>query len=234
MHSSLFAGVNRLNAMHRLQTLNRLVEIDRGRQINGGKGAKGPVVHHIGIGDGQYHPRHGSAQPSVKPILQINDLRQTIHAHFGIHAVVSGQGNDATHVFELLQITVHHGVEGIGPRSARCKFMLDVVGGGQIHHIRPLVLHQPHTSGKHKFRQVSAVNTGQGLAHFGQDLVYAVFSQGGLVRFFGGKANALHLMAQQLAQLVLGRDHRHLLPCVGQGGQNGGGAQPFGVIHHDL
>src|SRR2546430_17618079 len=64
--------------------------------------------------------------------------------------------------------------------------------------------------------------------------VDAVFFERGLIGLFRGEADAAQLMAQELAQLVFGGNHRHLATRVGERGQERWGAQPLRAIHLDL
>ena len=54
---------------------------------------------------------------------------------FRLHAVISCQDHGGTHGIELAEITVNHGVEILGALFMGGKFMLDIIGGRQIHHI---------------------------------------------------------------------------------------------------
>ena len=198
---------NQFHALHGLQFGAGGVGIATIGQIHGGKGAQRPVVHHVGVGNGQDHaglstgrflPGLG-AQPAVKPVLQVDHLRRAVHGHFGVHAMVGGNGNHAAQLLQLRQVAVHHGVKTVGPRSARRVFVLHVVGGAEVHQVRAAGFHQRHTGGKYKLGQVGAVDTGQGLAYQTQHFVDAIHSQRHLVGLFGRKTDAFHLVAQQCA-----------------------------------
>ena len=142
------------------------------------------MVNDIRVRDGQDHARLPNAQPGIEPVLQVDDLRLSIHANLGIHAMVGCQGNHTAHVVQLLHVAVHHGVKAVGALRPRRVFVLDVIRGGEIHHIGLLVSHEPDTGGKHKFRQIRAVHTGQGLAHLAQHPLDAVLGKRGFIGFF--------------------------------------------------
>jgi hypothetical protein len=99
----------------------------------------------------------------------------------------AGQGDHTTQRFKLRQIAVHHGVEIIGARRSGGMLVLDVIRGGQVHHIRAHFLHQFDAGGKDELRQVGAVDAGQGLADQREHVADAVLAKGGLIGLFGGK-----------------------------------------------
>ncbi len=112
--------------------------------------------------------------------------------------------------------------------------VLHVVGSGQVHDVRSACLHQLHARGKHELRQLGAVDARHGHADQLQYAADAVFGELGMIGLLCGEADAAQLVAEELAQLVFGRNHRHLAARVGQHRQQGRGAQPLRVIHHDL
>ncbi|MNS94764.1 hypothetical protein D3C72_1289910 [compost metagenome] len=112
--------------------------------------------------------------------------------------------------------------------------VLDVVGGGQVHQVRPLGFEQRHAGGEHELRQVRAVDRRQRHADAGQHVVDAVFFKARLVGLLRGEADALQAVAEQRAQLVLGRHHGDLRAGLGRGGQHRGRAQVAGVVHQHL
>ena len=228
------ARQHQLDAQRRLQAGAGGIGVGTGGQVDRGERAQSAVVHHIGVGDGQDDSGGGGTQPGVEPVLQVDHIRLAVHAHLGVHAVVSGEGDHAAHCVKLSQVAVHHGVEGVGAGGAGRVLVLDVVGGGQVHHIGAALLHQLDAGGKDKLGQVGAVDAGQGLAHQRQHVVDTVVFDRGLVGFFGREADASHLVPEQGAQFVLGCHHRQRQAGIGQCRQQGGRAQPFGVIHHDL
>ena len=202
-----------------------------GFQIHRGVGPQRAVVHHIGVGNGQQHAGAFMAQSLVQRILQECHLRAAQRIGLGVHAVVGGDTDHRTHGVQLAQVAIHHGVEGIGIGRARRVLVLHIVGGGQIHQIRPLAAHQHHASGKHEFRQVGAIDRRQRQAHLRQHIGDAVRFQAGLVCMLCRKADAFELVAQQGAQLVLGGYHGHFQALPGHGGQHRGGAQIAGIVH---
>ena len=199
------------------------------------------MVHHVGVGDGQYHTGvvaarwlSGRSEPAIEPVLQIDHIRRAVHRHLGIHSMVCRERYHAAQRFQLAQVAVHHGVEVVRAARAGRELVLDVVGGGEVHYIGPVLVHQLHAGRENKLGQVRAVDAGHGFADQAEHIGDAIDLLRNLVRLFGREADAAHLVAQQRPQFVLGRDHGDRLAGVGQRGQKGRRAQPFGVVHHHL
>ena len=92
---------------------------------------------------------------------------------------------------ELGHVAVHHGVEVVGDRRAGRVLVLDVVGGREIHDLRPVALHQLDAGGEHELRQAGAVDVRHVHADQGVDVLDAVLGQGRLVGFLRGEAAGL-------------------------------------------
>jgi len=112
--------------------------------------------------------------------------------------------------------------------------VLDVVRGAQVHHVRATGLHELHAGGEDELRQARAVDVRHAHAHQVQHASDAVVGLGHGIGLFGGKTDALHALAQQAAQLVLGRHHGAALTRAGQRREDGGCAQPLRIVHHHL
>jgi hypothetical protein len=89
--------------------------------------------------------------------------------------------------------------------------VLQVVGKGQVHQVRPLAFENLDPSREHELAQVRAVDIGQRHADEFEYALDAVLGQRRLIRPLGGEANAvLHSVTEKLSQLVLGGDHCNL------------------------
>ncbi len=143
------------------------------------------MVHHVRIGDRQNHPRLCGSQPCIERVLQINHVGPAIRAVFGVHAMIGGEDDRGPQFVEPREIPVHHRVEIVGQRRAGRGLVLDVIGGGQVHEIRPLPLHQLHARDEDEFRKRRAVHGGQRHADAVEHIVDAVFGQCHLIGLFG-------------------------------------------------
>ena len=113
-------------------------------------------MHDIGVGDRQNHPRLMLPEPHIERVLQVNHVRLARRAMFGIHAVIGGEHDRRSQSVEPREMAVDHRVEIIRHRRARRGLVLDVVGGREVHQIRPLALHQLDPRDEDEFRQLRA------------------------------------------------------------------------------
>ncbi len=170
-------------------------------------------------------------------ILQIDHVGLAVRQMLVVHAVIGGQHQHAALLVERADIAVHHGVESIRHRRAGRGLVLHVIGGGEIHQVRPLAHDDGNPRRHDEFRQFRGIDVGHlhadALRHVGD----AVVLQRRLVGFLRGKgdgAAARHVepVAQQRAQLVLGGHHRDLGAGVVKRLHDGRRAQEAGVVHH--
>ena len=152
------------------------------RQIDRGEGAERAVMHDIGIGDRQDHPRLAGADPAVEHVLQIDHVRRAVGLVLVVHAVIGGEDDGRALGIQLRQVAVHHAIEAVGVGRAGRRLVLHIVGGREIHDVRPAFLQQLHARGEHELAEVRAVDRGQRPADIGQRIVDAVLGHRGLVR----------------------------------------------------
>ena len=203
------ARAHALDAAQRGDARRQRRRIDVVRQVDGGERAERAVVDDVGVGDRQDHPGAAGAEPGVEQVLEVEHVGGAVHAGLGVHAVVGGEGDDAAEGVELAEVAVHHPVEGVGALGAGRVLVLHVVGGREVHHVGPaLVRHQLDAGGEHELRQGGAVDRGHRHADPLDHLVDAVLVLGRLVGLLGREADALHAVAEELPQLVLGGDRR--------------------------
>ena len=69
--------------------------------------------------------------------------------------MIGGQHDCGAHRVKLAEITVNHGMKGQRALFFRGEFMLDVIGGRKIHHIRLPFLQDLHASGEDELGQIS-------------------------------------------------------------------------------
>ena len=113
-------------------------------------------------------------------------------------------------------------------------FVLHVVGGGEVHDIGSARAHQLDPGDEHELRELGAVDTRHRQTHELEYPVDTVLIERRLVSLLRGEAHPAQPVTQELAQFVLRRYHRHLAAGVGERGEEGGGAQPLRIVHHDL
>ena len=208
---SLGAGQHRLDAAQAGDARNQCRHVDIAGQVDGGVGAQGAVVHDVRIGDRQDDARAGGAQPPIQHVLQVDHVRARIEPGLGVHAVIGGERDGAAQGIELAQVAVHHAVEGIGLLGARGVLVLHVVGGREVHDILGLRLHEP--ARRRRTRTPTAPRCRRPAPACPTSCTHAldaVLGKAHLVGLLGGEADALELVAEELAQLVLGGDDRDL------------------------
>jgi hypothetical protein len=233
-NGGLRTGQHRLDpGQRRNARSHRVRRLGRG-QIDQREGPEGAMVYDIRIGDGQDDAGPGCTQPRIEVVLQVDHVGPAVRAVLGVHAVIGGEHDGGAQGIEPRQIAVHHGVEIIRRRRARRGLVLDIVGGGQIHQIRPLLLHEFDPGEEHEFRQLRTVHGGNRHADALHHVFDAIVGQRDLVGLFGREADALHLVTEQPAQLVLRRDHRHFRAGTGKGRENRTRAQIARIVHHDF
>ena len=116
----------------------------------------------------------------------------------GIHAVVGGHGDDATHFIELCEVAIHHFVESVGLRGSGCVLVLNIVGGRKIHDVGAIPFHDLDTGGEYKLGQVGRVNLWQRQADKIEDSFDAMFRQRDPVGGFGRKADCRAVTKSQI------------------------------------
>ena len=124
-------------------------------KIGGGKGSQRAMMNNIGVGDRQNDTRRRCAKPVIKKVLDIDHGRIAFIVMFRLHAVIRCQDDGRTKVVKLAKIAIDHGMEIQRPLFLRREFVLDVIGGRQIHHIGPPFGQQFHAGGKDEFGQLA-------------------------------------------------------------------------------
>mmetsp|Transcript_5274 Transcript_5274/g.19787 ORF Transcript_5274/g.19787 Transcript_5274/m.19787 type:complete len:465 (+) Transcript_5274:979-2373(+) len=232
----LEAGGGLLLRQHQLDTgqfAHRRHRVGGAVGVDGREGAQRAMVDDIGVGDGQDDAGRALAQRGVQRRLQIGDAGFAGGIGLGVHAVVGGQRKARAEGVELAEVAVQHRVEGIGARRARRAFVLDVVGGGQIDHVRLAGPQQGHAGSEHELAQRGAVDAGQRQADEAEGVVEAAVGPRGLVGLLGREADAAaQAVAEQAAQLVLGGDDRDAQARIRERCQQRGRAQVFRLVHH--
>jgi hypothetical protein len=111
-------------------------------------------MHHVGVRDRQDHARDALAEPLVGQILQVDHVRFAVFQMLVVHAVVGGEHQHGAGRIELADVAVHHGVERVRHLGARRGLVLHVVGGREIHQVRPLALEDRDAGRHHEFGEI--------------------------------------------------------------------------------
>ena len=155
-----------------------------------------------------------------------------------LHAVVGDDDDDGAAGVEFAQILVHHGVEAVGAFRARRIFVLHVVGGGEIHEVRLHAGEQLDARGEDEFRELRRIDVRHAHAGEAAGIRDAVVLHVHLVGLLGGEGDRRAVedeaLAEEQAELVLGRHHGDLGTRLLEGFEDGGGAEPLGIVHHRL
>src|SRR5690606_1805297 len=227
-----------LDAGQRGQPLGGLAGPVRGAvlQVHGGERAEGAVVRGVGVGGGQHHPGGARAVPVVQQALRVDHVGFAVGVGLAVHAVVGGDHQHRAQFVDPPEVAVQHGVEVVGDRGAGGVLVLDVVGQRDVGEVGAVALQDLGAGGHRELAQPGAVHLGQVHADQVQDVLDAVVGEGGGVGLLRGEAHAAAAQApaEQAAQLVLGGDHRDRAAGLGEGGEQGGGAQQPRVVHHHL
>ncbi len=153
-----------------------------------------------------------------------------------LHAVVGDDDDDGAAGIELAQILVHHRVEAVGALRARRILVLHVVGGGEIHEVGLHAVKQLDARREDEFRKLRRIDVRHAHADEGADICDAVVGQVHLVGLLGreGHRRAVEdeALAEQQAQLVLGRHHGDPRARLLEGLEDGRRAQPLRIVHH--
>ena len=150
-------------------------------QVDRRVGAQGAVMHDVGIGDRQDHARGAWREQCVEFVLQVDDVGLARGVVLGVHAMVGSQHDGRAERIEFGPVLVHHRVECIGAVAAGGELVLNVIGGRQVHQVRPHSLHQPDAGGENEFRQLGAVYRRHRHADHAEHVVDAVLGAADLV-----------------------------------------------------
>ncbi len=166
---------------------------------------------HERVGDRTDHPHRAGAKPVVEHVLQKDDMRAAVGKRLVVHPVVGGDPDDAAKFDEARDAPVELLVKRQRLRLVGGVAVLHVVGQRQIEEFGAAVLDQPDPGIEHEERQIGGVHVGLFPSDQRLDLAYPVLVDGAAVGEFRRKADALHVVAQHPAQLVLGGDrcNRH-------------------------
>ena len=195
------------------------------------------MMHDIGIGNRQDHPRGGLAEPFVQKVLNIDDDRVAGIVMFRLHTVVGRQHDGCTHAVEFAQIAVDHGVEAKRAILVGCEFVLDIVSGRQIQHIRIPFFQDFHAGGENKLRQFCGIDFRHRSAEPCAGILDAVFRLCRLIGALGRKTDGAVLVegqagSQKGAQLVLGGHERDPRPGGVIMREDGRRAKKAHIVHH--
>ena len=234
---SLVTADHQHDAVDGVQPGHDFADIASLRKIGGGERPQRAMMHDIGVGDRQDHPRGGLAEPFVQKVLNIDDGRVAGGVMFRLHAVVSRQHDGGSHLVELAEIPVDHGVEAERAVLVGRELVLDIVGGRQIQHIRVPFFQDLHTGGEDELRQLRGIDFRHRSAEPCAGILDAVFRLCRLIGALGRKTDGAVLVegqagSQKGAQLVLGGHERDPRPGGVIMREDGRRAKKAHIVHH--
>ena len=189
-----------------------------------------------GVGDRADHRGVALAERGVEDVLQPDDVRLAGGIGLVVHPVIGGERDHRAQRLEPPEALVELLVEASRLALGRRVLVLDEIGERQVHEVAALALEQLDAGFEHEQRQLHRVHVGQRHADQLEDVLDAVLGERAPVRALRGKAHVapgqIEILAQLLAQLVLGGDGDDLGAGGGEPGQDRVPAQELGAGHH--
>ncbi len=91
------------------------------------------MVRHVGIGDGEDHPRPARPQPIVQQGGQMDHPGRSRFIVLGVHAMVGGETHHGPRIGQGAPGRVQGPVEAVALRLSGGVLVLNVIRGGKVH-----------------------------------------------------------------------------------------------------